>query len=124
MANYLYDHVHLFSNDPMKTAEFYESIFDAERVEVRQQPRLTVELRINGTRLLIGQTQQPLTSSENPALAHWGIKTDDLESLVAKLKGAGVRFRDEMREARPGIKMAFIWAPDNVLIELLEVKEP
>jgi catechol 2,3-dioxygenase-like lactoylglutathione lyase family enzyme len=122
MANYWYDHVHLYSSDPLKTAEFYEKMFDAKRIAVRQQPRVTVEVSINGARVLIAQAQNPLVPSTTAGLDHWGIRTDDIESTVAKLKANGVKFRDEIREPRLGLKIAFFWAPDNVLIEIMEVK--
>ena len=38
-----------------------------------------------------------------------------------ELKVKGGEFRDEIREVRPGVKISFLWAPENVLIELLEV---
>ncbi len=40
----------------------------------------------------------------------------------AALKSAGVPFREGIRQARPGLRIAFVWAPDNVLIELMETK--
>jgi hypothetical protein len=39
---------------------------------------------------------------------------------VADLKAKGVRFRDEIKVARPGLRIAFLWAPENVLVELVE----
>jgi lactoylglutathione lyase len=124
MAKFWYDHVHLHSPDPIKTAEFYEKMFNAKRIEVRQQPngRVSVEVRLNEARILIAQTQNPTIPTANAGLDHWGIRTDDIESAVANLKANGVKFRDEIREVRPGVKIAFFWAPDNVLIEIMEIK--
>ncbi len=49
--NYWYDHVHLISSDPVKTAEFYEKMFDARRVSVSElgAGRVSVELDLNGS---------------------------------------------------------------------------
>jgi len=113
----------------VKTAEFYEEMFNAKRVNVRETgPGLvSVELNLNGTRLLIktGNVRTGVApGSEDPAhgIEHFGIRTDDLETAVAELKAKGVKFRDEIREARPGVKISFLWAPENVLIELLEAR--
>ena len=127
MPSYWYDHVHLVSPDAVKTAEFYERMFNAKRVSVGElgAGRVSVELDLNGSRLLIKsgnvKTETAPGSSE-PAhgLEHFGIVTDDLETAVAELKAKGVEFTMEIREIRPGVKISFLLGPENVLIELLE----
>ncbi len=128
MPNYWYDHIHLISPDPLRTAQFYESMFNAERVSTRELPdgRTSVELNLNGSRILL--TQRPVqpesASKESVAgngLEHFGIRTDNLEAAVADLKAKGVQFRDEIRVLAPSVKISFLWAPENVLVELLEV---
>ena len=127
MPNYWYDHIHLISPDPLRTAQFYESMFNAERVSTRELPdgRTSVELNLNGSRILL--TQRPvqpesafMRSVTGSGLEHFGIRTDNLEAAVADLKAKGVQFRDEIRVIRPGVKISFLWAPENVLVELLE----
>ena len=127
MPNYQHDHIHLISPDPLKTAQFYEMMFNAKRVGVREigDGRSSVELDLNGSTVLVTsprvQLESAASSSETGSgLEHFGIKTDNLEAAVADLKVKGVKFRDEIREARPGVKISFLWAPENVLIELLE----
>ena len=128
MPNYWYDHVHLSSLEPSKTAEFYEKMFGARRLGVRELPdgRTSVDLDLKGSSILITHPKvQPKSASspETPfGLEHFGIKTDDIETAVAELKANGVKFRDEIREGRPGVRLAFFWAPENVLIELMERK--
>ena len=125
MPNYWYDHVHLVSPDPVKTSQFYEEMFGARKINQRELPdgRISIELHIKDSRVLIIQTQSE--SAKPPAqidagLEHFGLKTDDVVAAVAELKAKGVKIRDEVREIRPGVKIAFIWAPENVLIELVE----
>ncbi len=127
MPSYRYDHIHLVSPDVGKTAEFYERMFNAKRVSVMERGAglVSVELDLNGSKVLIktGNVRtEAAPGSSDPAhgLEHFGIKTDDLEAAVADLKAKGVKFRDEIREIRPGFKIVFLWAPENVLIELLE----
>ena len=127
MPSYWYDHIHLVSPDPLKTAEFYGRMFNAKRVSVtdRGEGRVSVELDLNGSRLLIksGNVKtETAPGSSDPAhgLEHFGIRTDDLETAVAGLKAKGVEFTMEIREIRPGVKISFLLGPENVLIELLE----
>ena len=60
---------------------------------------------------------QPVTGG---GLEHFGIRTDNLAAAVADLNAKGVQFRCETREIRPGVKISFLGAPENVLVELLE----
>ena len=131
MPNYRYDHVHLTSLDPLKTAEFYEKMFDAKRVNVRElaDGRTIVGLDLKGSSILVVypkvQPKSALGSPEAPyGLEHFGLRTDNIEASVVELKANGVKFRDEIRVARPGVKVAFFWAPENVLIELVERQLP
>ena len=128
MPDYMYDHIHLYSPDPLKTAQFYEDMFNAERVNARELPngQVSVELSLSGSRILIMQQSadaKPVSTARGAVsgLEHFGIRTDDIETAVTDLKAKGVEFRDDIWEIRPGIKISFLWAPEDVLIELLEV---
>ena len=127
MASYWYDHVHVISPDPLKTAQFYEGMFNAKRVGVSElgAGRVSVELDLNGSRVLIksGNVKTgtaPGSSEPAHGLEHFGVRTDNLEAAVAELKAKGVQFKEEIREIRPGVKISFLWAPENVLVELME----
>lgn len=129
MPKYFYDHVHLIASDPVKAAEFYEKAFGAKRVSVTPGPDGTtaVELSLTGTRLLIrnavaSDARAPDSPRKHLGLEHWGIRTDNIDVTAKNLKAMGVQFVQEVTEARPGMKMAFVMAPDNVLIEILEIK--
>ncbi len=127
MAVYGYDHVHLISPDPVKTAQFYEEMFGAKRELVRKNPdgRTSVVLDLKGSSILIIEPKpQPKPTQASPennyGLEHFGLTTDNLEAAVADLKAKGVRIKQEITVPRPGIKIAFLWAPENVIIELVQ----
>ena len=124
---YSVDHIHLISPDPEKTAKFYQDNFAAERVTTLQSSdgSTIIALDLAGARLLVMQGKgraEARREDKSYGLEHFGILTDDIEASVAALKSAGVDFRDEIRVARPGIKVAFFWGQDNELVELLERK--
>jgi lactoylglutathione lyase len=123
MPEYWYDHIHLISPDVVKTTEFYEKNFNARRVYLRELPggAKSASLTLNGSRILIAQSSgKESIAGTTGGLEHFGIKTDDLEAAVKTLKANGVKFRGEITEIRPGVKIVYMWGPDNVLIELLE----
>jgi catechol 2,3-dioxygenase-like lactoylglutathione lyase family enzyme len=121
MPNYKYHHVHLISPDPEKTAEFYARMFGAQKGAAAKTPSgaMSVSLKLNGSSILVGG---PRTQPPEYGLNHFGIATDDIEAAVKELKAAGVKFQVEITAIRPGVKIAFFWAPENVLIELVEDK--
>ena len=127
MPNYKYDHIHLVSADPTKAAEFYERAFGAKRVSTGKFPDggARIELNLGGTRLLLrpprsaNQTAQD-TPRQRQGLEHFGLSVDNIDTAVADLKAKGVKFQDELTTLAGGVKMAFILAPDNVSIELMQ----
>jgi lactoylglutathione lyase len=72
---------------------------------------------LNGTTILIAPAGD---NAPEDGLDHFGIRTDDLPAAVAALKAAGVNFTQDIREIRPGFKISFLKAPENVTIELQE----
>lgn len=124
MPTYTYDHIHLRSRDPMETARYYNRVFDAEILESVQsdgQPR--VDLDINGLTIYIARAdahQPPGPVDPHLGLDHFGLRVDNLDEAAAQLKERGAEFSTEPRELRPGLKIAFVRAPDDVRIELLE----
>ena len=119
MPNYWFDHIHLMSPDPLKTAEFYEKTFGAKQVskQERSDGRVSVKLDLNGTTILIAPARD---DSVQNGLDHFGIRTDDLNTAAEELKASGVNFTQDVREVRPGFKISFLVAPENVTIELQE----
>ncbi len=144
MATYWYDHVHVMCPDPLKSAEFYEEMFGAKKESIREWPdgRISLTLDLNGSSILLGQPRVPPKSAttcregyspeDYNGLQHFGLKTDDIEEAMRELREKGVEIKQEITVPRPvtqkiipwnpAVKIAFIWAPDNVLIELTEVK--
>ena len=71
MPVYYFDHVHLNSLNPTKTAEFYEKYFGAKFISTNNMGsgRTTVKLSLNGTIILIST---PRGDSSQIGLDHFG----------------------------------------------------
>jgi catechol 2,3-dioxygenase-like lactoylglutathione lyase family enzyme len=123
---YRYDHMHLRSRDVKKTAEYYQQMFDAEIVEsIQSDGKPRTDLDLNGLTIFIAPVAPEAATPPAPTepyvgLDHFGLRVEDMDQAVAELKRRGASFMMEPRTIRPGVKIAFVQAPDNVRIELLE----
>ena len=124
MPTYTYDHIHLRSVDPMETAKYFNKMFDAKILESTQpdgQPR--VDLDVNGLVIFIAKAGEDTPAGlRDPHLGldHFGFRVDNLDEAVTELKSRGAEFAVEPYALRPGLKIAFLRAPGDVRIELLE----
>ena len=129
MAKFWFDHLHLVSPDPAKAADFYVKAFGAKDLVVQKLPdgRVRADLNIEGGRMIINtpppaDSRQPDSPRKRYGTEHWGMKVDDLEGAIKACTAAGAQIVQNVTQARPGVRIAFIMAPDNVLIELVEMK--
>ena len=126
MPNYTYDHIHIRSQDPMATAQWYEKMFGAKIIESTQpdgSPR--VDLDINGLTVFIMRvaTDAPAPGADTEVslgLDHFGLRGENRDAAVAELTEKGAEFTMEPRKLRPGLIITYIVAPENVRIELLQ----
>ena len=112
-------HAHLFASNLDESLRFYQDMFGAE---------ILFDLEVAGARnvmIAVGQSKinfydQPPKDQERGVVHHLGIETDDLEALVAHMKGKGFKFRKPTTDL--GIlKYVMAEGPDHVLFELFEV---
>ena len=126
MPNYTYDHIHIRSQDPMATAQWYEKMFGAKIIESTQpdgSPR--VDLDINGLTVFIMRvaTDAPAPGADTEVslgLDHFGLRVENMDAAVAELTEKGAEFTMEPRKLRPGLIITYIVAPEHVRIELLQ----
>ena len=124
MVTYSYDHIHLRSREPMETARYFNGMFGAEIKESVQsdgQPRIDID--VNGLIIFIAQADEATPAGPvdpHLGLDHFGFRVDDLDAAAADLKSKGAEFSMEPKDLRPGLRIAFVRAPGDVRIELLE----
>lgn len=125
MATFTYDHIHLRSPDVEATAQWYAKIFGAEITRTTQQGQPRIDLKLGGCNIFIA----PVAASEgvhgapdhpHQGLDHFGLLVSGIDAIVAEMKGKGVEFSKEPTTVRPGVRIAFLKAPQNVSIELLD----
>jgi catechol 2,3-dioxygenase-like lactoylglutathione lyase family enzyme len=124
MPEFRWDHIHLRSPDPEATARYYVDVFGAapvDKVTVGGAVRMIVSLA--GSKLFIEQVPPGTPAPPEPpylGLEHIGLAVTDLDAVCADLKARGAEFVVEPHAPRPGVRIAFVRAPENVRIELLE----
>jgi len=127
MPKYWFDHVHLISQDPLMTADFYEKTFGAKREGLSELPdgRTLVSVTLDRASIKVTNPRaKPLVPNTLPngcGLEHFGLRTDNLAEAVAELKANGIKFVKEITAVSPTTKIAFFTSPEDILIELLEV---
>ncbi len=126
MPTYTYDHIHLRTRDPQGMADFFHKIFDAQIIESIQSDGVArTDLDIDGLRVFIAPVPADTDISSSPrdphlGLDHFGFRVDNVDETVAELKRRGADIAVEPRTIRPGVRIAFVRAPDDVRIELLQ----
>ncbi len=124
MTSYTYDHIHLRSLEPLETAQYFNKMFDAKIIEsVQSDGQHRVDLDVNGLAIFIARANEnaPVGPVDpHLGLDHFGFRVQNLDQAVAELKGKGAEFAVEPYTLRPGLRIAFVRAPGDVRIELLE----
>jgi lactoylglutathione lyase len=126
MPTYTYDHIHLRTRDPNGMAAYFNKMFDAKVIEsVQSDGRPRVDLDIDGLIVFIAPVSPDAKIEASPrepylGLDHFGFRVENVDETVADLKRRGAEIVDEPRTIRPGVRIAFVRAPDNIRIELLQ----
>ncbi|MCK8783933.1 VOC family protein [Roseomonas sp. NAR14] len=121
---YKSDHIHLRSPDPVAAARFYVEALGAREVtRLDNNGALRIVLDLGGLSVFVEQV--PATTHRAPeppyvGIEHIGLGVNDMDAAVADLRTRGVHFVVEPKEARPGVRIAFLEGPDKVRIELIE----
>ena len=125
MATFSWDHVHLRSPDPESTAQWYERMLGAQVIRSMQQGKPRIDLKLGGADIFIapvapGDGVNPPPATPYQGLDHFGLCVSGIDAAVADLKAKGVEFTREPTTVRPGVRIAFLRAPQGVSIELLD----
>lgn len=125
---YLVNHIHLKSDDPKATADWFVDAFKVKIISDTTRDigdRFIVThteggLAINISGARTGETLGPADADPHLGLEHFGFDTDDMEADLARLEGLGATIKEPARATGPGTQIAFIAAPGDVRIELIQ----
>lgn len=121
-----FDHGHIKSRDPRRTAQWWADVFGAKLLPERSSGEvLFCPIEIGGVKINISRPSpaEAADTEEGSATAHFGLEhlgleTDDLDADLAKLRAQGLAVF-EVREML-AMKIAFVETPDAVRVELMQ----
>ncbi len=128
MSTIVFDHVHLISEDPRSAAEWYADKLGGRIIgsaEIRGAPQVIVAFE--GATIIVRGQRTGEEAAGKPGLEwgtdHFGFSVKgDFDGFCDDLKKNGVTFTLDPVDFGPTVRIAFIEAPDNVSIELLQRK--
>ncbi len=121
-----YNHVHLVTDDPLATADWYVQNLDgriSEQGDVRGALRVRLQL---GEALLNIRARRPGETIAEPqdgtliGIDHVAFSVDEFDQMVANFEKGGVKIIEPAFLTPSGGRALFIEGPDKVSIELLE----
>lgn len=120
-----WEHIHLRSADPEATAAWYRDKLAADIIRTPQPGGPDrIDLNLGGQKIFIAKAEAGKVagapSSPYLGLDHFGLTVPDIRAAVAELKAKGVHFTMDVTQNRPGVQIAFLTAPENVSIELIQ----
>ena len=121
------NHLHFRSADPDAAAKWYCDNFGAAITSERPlSTTKSIQLELNGDHLMTisgrAEGEDPIAGTTEPryGLDHFGFETDDLMGLSERLKGNNVKLNCETWTMTSGSMVAFVVAPDEVSVELIQ----
>lgn len=123
-----FEHVHLISKDPQATAKWYAEKLSGrvvKSVELCGAPQVWVDF--DGVSLFIRGERPGEQAAEKPGF-QWGIDhfafgvKGDFDGYCDELKKKGVKFSLDPMDFTPLVRIAYIEAPDGVIVELTQRK--
>lgn len=114
------NHLHLKTKDPEKTAKFYVENLGAKIVS--QSASGGYRLDLHGLSLNVTNFLDKQAREQKYGMEHIAIDTDELDTLVEKLKGKGIRIL-EQTTVSGGRRVCFFEGPDGVQLEFIEMKQ-
>lgn len=128
---HIVNHVHLKSEDPKKTADWFVEAFG---IEIRSDDMREAggdrflrcydgngfNINISGQRDKMGEKLGPASAEPRFGLEHFGFDVDDMDSELSRLTGLGAELKEGPIDAGGGLKIAFISVPGPIRIELIQ----
>ena len=125
---YIVNHIHIKSKDPKVTAEWFVSAFIVKIVSDTLRSfgdRFVITeteggLKINISNERTGETLGPADADAHYGIEHFGFDTVDIKKDIDRLIGLGAELKEGPIDVPDGPIIAFISAPGDIRIELIE----
>ena len=122
------NHIHLKSPDPKALADWFGEAFNLTIVSDTVRPfgdrfigcDSEDGLRVNISGARTGEQMGPGDADPHYGLEHFGFDVVDMDEEIKRLEGLGAVLADGPYDTGDGRRIAFIKAPDDIRIELIQ----
>lgn len=117
------DHIHIHSSDVKRTISFYERMFDGKLVLDTMVGDLhLIRVKVGDGYINIFERAPGVTNPkpEDSPIHHFAFRVEKFDEVIEELQKRGADFAVGPRNIAGITKMAYIRAPDNVFVEVLE----
>ena len=123
------NHIHIKASDPRKAAEWWVNAFAFKILSDETRPfgDRFIRCQADGGMLVTisnartGETLAPGNSAAHFGLEHFAIEVADIAAEIARLEKIGAKFQEGPLRAPNGVLFAFLGAPDDVRLELVQL---
>jgi catechol 2,3-dioxygenase-like lactoylglutathione lyase family enzyme len=122
------EHFHFYCSDPQATFDFFHKYFDAvEESRVKLPDWLILRAKVGDFVIAFSPRRGDVTLGDpvrgpRRGFDHIGIYVDALDALVARMRDDGVEIAVPPCDAG-AVRMAYVYAPDGIQLELLEPRK-
>ena len=113
------NHVQIKTDTPDETVKFYVETMGAKIVN--KNPNGGYRIDLHGLALNVTPFLKQQKREQKYGIEHIAIDTDELDSLVEKLKARGIKILEET-VVSGGRRVCFFEGPDGVQLEFIEMK--
>jgi catechol 2,3-dioxygenase-like lactoylglutathione lyase family enzyme len=132
--DFTFAHVHLICRDFDGAKQFYENMLNARCLFEGQAKKARIAIMaLGGTCLHISEAEgdegieAPRELREGVwvryGLGHFGFRVDDLDEAIRELERKGAEFLGGIRHIREGVRVIYMRAPEDDVIEVSERSE-
>jgi lactoylglutathione lyase len=123
------NHIHIKASDPRKAADWWSNAFGFKVLSDETRPfgDRFIRCQADGGMLVTisnartGETLAAGNASAHFGLEHFAIEVDDIEAEIKRLEKLGAKFQEGPLRAPNGVLFAFLGAPDDVRLELVQL---
>ena len=122
------NHVHLKTEDPKKTADWWVKAFNFTILSDDTRPtgdrfircRSEDGLGVNISGARAGDKMGPADGGLHFGLEHFGLDSADIEADIKRLQEMGAELQEGPIDPGGGMRIAFLKVPDDIRIELIQ----
>ena len=123
------NHIHIKASDPPKAVEWWTNAFGFKVLSDETRPFGDRFIRCaNSAGFVVvfsnartGETLAAGNAAPHLGLEHFAIEVDDIEAEIKRLQKLGAKFQEGPLRAPNGVLFAFLGAPDDVRLELVQL---